>query len=235
MWWWSSRVEVNVLPRYKRYWSVIDQHLTSNNSTSRSNYNVVGTSTHSSTVCGYYWVLLDNQLLGASSNLLPTCKTVSTSYDPHGFCQGRPECTSSFRWTHRNLRNRRAHHPSHCDRRWRPIGIDQVTGWGIYQRVSLSLKPSGQNANYDGFGSFSQQFPSLPVSERPLGCIVPFRVCWLVSDTSASFNYLAQNAADVSITYHATAEKVAMRQGIADRCENAWRDHWMLVGQSSFS
>lgn len=59
-----------------------------------------------------------------------------------------------------------------------------------------------------------------------------FKVAWLASDTSASFNYLAQNAADVSITYHAAAEHVAMQQGIADRCEYAWRDHWMLVGQS---
>ena len=59
----------------------------------------------------------------------------------------------------------------------------------------------------------------------------PFKVAWLASDTSASFNYLAQNAADVSITYHAVAESVAMEQGIADRCVYAWRDHWMLVGQ----
>lgn len=52
-----------------------------------------------------------------------------------------------------------------------------------------------------------------------------------MSDTSASFNYLAQNAADVSITYHALAEKIAMGQGVADRRENAWRDHFMLVGE----
>lgn len=63
----------------------------------------------------------------------------------------------------------------------------------------------------------------------------PFRVAWLASDTSASFNYLAQNAADVSITYHAVAELVAMQQAIADRCEYAWRDHWMLIGRFSFS
>jgi hypothetical protein len=62
----------------------------------------------------------------------------------------------------------------------------------------------------------------------------PFKVAWLASDTSASFNYLAQNAADVSITYHAVAELVAMQQAIADRCEYAWRDHWMLIGQFSF-
>ena len=57
-----------------------------------------------------------------------------------------------------------------------------------------------------------------------------FQVAWLASDTSASFNYLAQNAADISITYHAIAESVAIQQGIADRCEYAWRDHWMLIG-----
>ncbi len=71
----------------------------------------------------------------------------------------------------------------------------------------------------------------MPESRRPPGCVIPFRACWLVSDTSASFNYLAQNAADVSITYHAFAEKTAISQGVAERCEYAWRDHWMLVGE----
>jgi hypothetical protein len=61
--------------------------------------------------------------------------------------------------------------------------------------------------------------------------VEPFKVAWLASDTSGSFNYLAQNAADVSITYHAVAELVAVQQAVADRCEYAWRDHWMLVGR----
>ena len=59
---------------------------------------------------------------------------------------------------------------------------------------------------------------------------VPFAVAWVKSDTSASFNYLAQNAADLSITYHEYAEHVAIDQGIADRSEYAWRDCFMLVG-----
>ncbi|ERF70796.1 hypothetical protein EPUS_08354 [Endocarpon pusillum Z07020] len=80
---------------------------------------------------------------------------------------------------------------------------------------------------------FSQQYSSAPESERPPGCVIPFRACWIASDTSASFNNLALNAADVSITYHATAEKIAMGQGVADRRENAWRDHFMLVGPKS--
>ena len=62
----------------------------------------------------------------------------------------------------------------------------------------------------------------------------PFGVAWLASDTSASFNYLAQGAADLSITYHAVAEGVAINQGIADRREYAWRDHWMLVGMCAW-
>ncbi|MCJ1253207.1 hypothetical protein MMC24_001018 [Lignoscripta atroalba] len=61
----------------------------------------------------------------------------------------------------------------------------------------------------------------------------PFAVAWHASDTSASFNHLAQNIADVSITYHAAAEQIAILQGIADRREYAWRDHWMLVGPKS--
>ena len=63
--------------------------------------------------------------------------------------------------------------------------------------------------------------------------VAPFGVAWLKSDTTASFNYLAQNAADVSITYHAAAEEIAIQQGIAERRVYAWRDHWMLVGPTS--
>lgn len=60
----------------------------------------------------------------------------------------------------------------------------------------------------------------------------PFRVAWIATDTSLSFNALATGAADLSITYHAYAEKIALRQGIADRCVYAWRDHFMLVGKT---
>ncbi|MCJ1391737.1 hypothetical protein MMC18_004602 [Xylographa bjoerkii] len=61
----------------------------------------------------------------------------------------------------------------------------------------------------------------------------PFNVAWIKSDTAASFNHLAENAADLSITYHIMAENIALRQGIADRSEYAWRDHFMLVGPRS--
>ncbi|TGO31802.1 hypothetical protein BHYA_0406g00050 [Botrytis hyacinthi] len=57
-----------------------------------------------------------------------------------------------------------------------------------------------------------------------------FSIAWLLSDTSASFNYLGSRAADCSITYHKTAEEIALKQGIAERREYAWRDHWLLVG-----
>lgn len=60
----------------------------------------------------------------------------------------------------------------------------------------------------------------------------PFRIAWIATDTSLSFNALATGAADLSITYHAYAEKIALRQGIADRCVYAWRDHFMLVGKT---
>jgi hypothetical protein len=46
----------------------------------------------------------------------------------------------------------------------------------------------------------------------------------------ASFNNLALNVADVSITYHATMEKIIVSQNVADHRENAWRDHFLLVG-----
>lgn len=60
----------------------------------------------------------------------------------------------------------------------------------------------------------------------------PFSVAWLLSDTSGSFNYLASRAADCSITYHKVAEEIAVQQGVADRREYAWRDHWLLVGEN---
>jgi hypothetical protein len=58
-----------------------------------------------------------------------------------------------------------------------------------------------------------------------------FSVAWLLSDTSESFNFLASRAADLSITYHNVAEEIAIAQGIADRREYAWRDHWLFVGR----
>jgi hypothetical protein len=58
-----------------------------------------------------------------------------------------------------------------------------------------------------------------------------FSVSWLLSDTSESFNFLASRAADLSITYHKAAEEIAIAQGIADRREYAWRDHWLFVGR----
>lgn len=59
----------------------------------------------------------------------------------------------------------------------------------------------------------------------------PFAVAWIKSDTTASFNHLADGSADLSITYNAAAEQIAMTQGIADKHVYAWRDHFMLVGR----
>ncbi len=58
----------------------------------------------------------------------------------------------------------------------------------------------------------------------------PFAVSWIKSDTTASFNHLADNSADLSITYNEAAEKIAIMQGIADKRVYAWRDHFLLVG-----
>lgn len=58
----------------------------------------------------------------------------------------------------------------------------------------------------------------------------PFAVAWIKSDTAASFNHLADESADLSITYNAAAEQIAIAQGIADKHVYAWRDHFMLVG-----
>ena len=34
----------------------------------------------------------------------------------------------------------------------------------------------------------------------------------------------------MGITYHAIAEYTALDDGVIDRVEYVWRDHWMLVG-----
>ena len=59
----------------------------------------------------------------------------------------------------------------------------------------------------------------------------PFAVSWIKSDTTASFNHLADNSADLSITYNAAAEEIAIAQGVADKRVYAWRDHFLLVGR----
>jgi hypothetical protein len=60
--------------------------------------------------------------------------------------------------------------------------------------------------------------------------VEPFAIAWFASDTTQSFTYLAQNVVDMSVTYHAAAEQIAISQGIADRWEYVFRDHWMIVG-----
>ena len=57
-----------------------------------------------------------------------------------------------------------------------------------------------------------------------------FRIAWIATDTSLSFNALASGAADVSIVYHPFAVRLALQQEITTRTAYAWRDHFMLVG-----
>lgn len=58
----------------------------------------------------------------------------------------------------------------------------------------------------------------------------PFRISWICTDTSLSFNALASGAADVSVVYHPYAATNALEQGIANSLTYAWRDSFMLVG-----
>ena len=53
---------------------------------------------------------------------------------------------------------------------------------------------------------------------------------WYASDTTWTFTYLRNKIVDIGITYHAIAELIALKEGIIDRIEYAWRDHWLLVG-----
>lgn len=57
-----------------------------------------------------------------------------------------------------------------------------------------------------------------------------FTVSWITSDTTASFNHLVDDSADLSITYNEAAEDIPKAQGIADKHVYAWRDHFLLVG-----
>lgn len=58
----------------------------------------------------------------------------------------------------------------------------------------------------------------------------PFRIAWLATDTSLSFNALASCSADIAITYHPYAEQIALQQGIAVRHVYLWRDAFNLIG-----
>ena len=60
-----------------------------------------------------------------------------------------------------------------------------------------------------------------------------FRIAWICTDTSLSFNALATGAADVSIVYHPYAASNALKQGIATSLTYAWRDSFLLVGPAS--
>ena len=100
---------------------------------------------------------------------------------------------------------------------------------GSYEEISdIKLRIATGGAGESGLvgrlaNAFINEMESKPNFE-------PFTVVWIKSDTAASFNHLAENAADLSITYHPRAESIALQQGIADRSEYAWRDHFMLVG-----
>ncbi|MCJ1415929.1 hypothetical protein MMC32_002264 [Xylographa parallela] len=103
---------------------------------------------------------------------------------------------------------------------------------GSYEEISdIKLRIATGGAGESGLvgrlaNAFINEMESKPNFE-------PFTVVWIKSDTAASFNHLAENAADLSITYHPRAESIALQQGIADRSEYAWRDHFMLVGPRS--
>ncbi|KAK1998001.1 extracellular solute-binding protein family 1 [Colletotrichum falcatum] len=59
----------------------------------------------------------------------------------------------------------------------------------------------------------------------------PFRVGWMLSDTTFTIKYLQSGDADVGITYSAAAEKNAVRKGIVEpKLYYIFRDHFIVVG-----
>ena len=96
------------------------------------------------------------------------------------------------------------------------------------EKAPIKLQIANGGAGQSGLiGKLANAFIADRIKKT--GCD-PFAVAWLKSDTAASFNYLAQGSADLSVTYHEAAEEIAMKQGIADRRVYAWRDHFLLAG-----
>jgi ABC-type tungstate transport system permease subunit len=59
----------------------------------------------------------------------------------------------------------------------------------------------------------------------------PFRVGWVLSDTTFTIKNLQSGDADVGITYSPAAEKIAADQGIIDEdIRFLFRDHFLIVG-----
>ncbi|OBT60614.1 hypothetical protein VE03_10865 [Pseudogymnoascus sp. 23342-1-I1] len=58
----------------------------------------------------------------------------------------------------------------------------------------------------------------------------PFIVEFYASDSGVTLDYLSENIIDIGITDSVLLDTLATDQGIIDRREASWRDHWMLVG-----
>ncbi|KAL3442388.1 hypothetical protein BJX65DRAFT_321522 [Aspergillus insuetus] len=61
----------------------------------------------------------------------------------------------------------------------------------------------------------------------------PFKIAWYKSDTTESIKYLQDGTVDLAITYTAAAERVALKQGIAQSIKYLFREHLLLVGPTS--
>lgn len=59
----------------------------------------------------------------------------------------------------------------------------------------------------------------------------PFRIGWILSDTTFTIKYLQSGDADVGITYNPASEKIAGDQGIIDpKTYYIFRDHFLVTG-----
>lgn len=102
-------------------------------------------------------------------------------------------------------------------------------GGNNYSKLPVKLRIATGGAGQSGLlKALADAFIDEQICET--GC-PPFAVSWIKSDTTASFNNLADNTADLSITYNAVAEQIAIAQGIASERVYAWRDHFLFVGK----
>ncbi|KZS96916.1 hypothetical protein SISNIDRAFT_534191 [Sistotremastrum niveocremeum HHB9708] len=61
----------------------------------------------------------------------------------------------------------------------------------------------------------------------------PFKVGWVLSDTTQSLDYLEQGLVDIAITYNEAAENQSLASGAAVEIIYGFRDHFLLTGPPS--
>ncbi|KAK5074264.1 hypothetical protein LTR64_006592 [Lithohypha guttulata] len=100
-------------------------------------------------------------------------------------------------------------------------------------KLKIATGGAGQTGVLKALAEAFVEFITTASSENPHPR-PPFRVAWLATDTSLSFNALASRLADIAIVYHPYAAQIAISQKVA--CSPAvrlWKDAFNLIGPVS--